>query len=379
MKKEYLFIFITYLTFDLVITNLIIKKTNFWKNSEKQNAVWRIKSNIYSHDFKANVDVYEKWHLFNKRIITNSLGFRDFENKKVSKIPGKKRLYVIGDSFIEGAGYDYDDTVVGIINRNIGQEYEILNAGVSSYASGVYYLKTNKIINEGYKIDKALIFLDLSDIYDELSYHYSEDNMRIINHDLNKKQYPVYKKMFYKIGDILTKNTILFKTLLILSDQTEIFKNYIKLKYRASKEFNKNFFAISREEALFYRMLSIDRGAWTQNEDSFNYVSDGVKKTKFNLKRLFKLLDSNNIESTLIIYPWPNQIYYGDKYHQSIWEEFSNKNNINFISLYPEFLKSNAKETILENFILGDIHWNKKGNQIIANQILYKEFQIKKP
>jgi len=371
MKKKIFIFFLLYFFLDLIITNFLFKKTDFWRLSEKQNPYWRIQSNIYSHDFAANMEVKEKWQNFYKTIITNSLGYRDDTKQKIEKVSNNKRVYIIGDSFIEGMGYDYKHTVAGILKEKLSKNYQILNAGVSSYASGIYYLKTKKLISEGYKIDYAIIFLDLSDIYDELFYIYSGDKSRIINHDVSKeKKIPFLKRNFYSLGNFLTENTILFKILLLMSDKTEIYKNYIKLKFKASKEFNKNFFKTSKEDTLFYRMLSIDRGAWTRDEDKFKEVKSGIEKTKFNLKRLFKLLDENNIESRLIIYPWPTQIYYGDEYHQKIWEKFSKENKINFVNLYSVFNSKDKKKIILDNFILGDIHWNKQGNKIIANEIL---------
>lgn len=371
MKKKIFIFFLLYFFLDLIITNFLFKKTDFWRLSEKQNPYWRIQSNIYSHDFAANMEVKEKWQNFYKTIITNSLGYRDDTKQKIEKVSNNKRVYIIGDSFIEGMGYDYKHTVAGILKEKLSKNYQILNAGVSSYASGIYYLKTKKLISEGYKIDYAIIFLDLSDIYDELFYIYSDDKSRIINHDVSKeKKIPFLKRNFYSLGNFLTENTILFKILLLMSDKTEIYKNYIKLKFKASKEFNKNFFKTSKEDTLFYRMLSIDRGAWTRDEDKFKEVRGGIEKTKFNLKRLFKLLDENNIESRLIIYPWPTQIYYGDEYHQKIWEKFSKENKINFVNLYSAFDSKDKKKIILDNFILGDIHWNKQGNKIIANEIL---------
>ncbi|MDC1148210.1 hypothetical protein OAT00_00885 [Pelagibacteraceae bacterium] len=371
MKKKIFIIFLLYFFLDLIITNFLFKKTDFWRLSEKQSPYWRIQSNIYSHDFAANMEVKEKWQNFYKTIITNSLGYRDDTKQKIEKVSNNKRVYIIGDSFIEGMGYDYKHTVAGILKEKLSKNYQILNAGVSSYASGIYYLKTKKLISEGYKIDYAIIFLDLSDIYDELFYIYSDDKSRIINHDVGKeKKIPFLKRNFYSLGNFLTENTILFKILLLMSDKTEIYKNYIKLKFKASKEFNKNFFKTSKEDTLFYRMLNIDRGAWTKDEGKFKEVKSGIEKTKFNLKRLFKLLNENNIESRLIIYPWPIQIYYGDEYHQKIWEKFSKENKINFVNLYSAFDSKDKKKIILNNFILGDIHWNKQGNKTIANEIL---------
>lgn len=374
MKKQFFLFFLFFLLIDFLATQFFFKETVFWKNTEKQKVYWRKKSNIYHHDFKNFIDVEEKWQNFTKRIITNSLGFRDDEKRTISKKSHKKRIYIIGDSFIEGAGYNYEDTVVGLIKKNYKYNYEILNAGVSSYASGIYYLKTKKYLELGYKIDYALIFLDVSDIYDELFYFYSKDNNRIINHELKQKEESYLKKKVHKFTDFLTNNFLIFKIFLVISDQAELYKNYLKLKIKASKAFNKSFFQTTKEDALFFRMLSVDRGAWTQKKENFDKVDEGLEKTKKYLKLLFKLLNDNNINASLVIYPWPNQIYYGDNYHQKIWEQFSKENNINFINLYKAFENNNKRETIIKNFILGDIHWNKAGNIKIFNELNNSNF-----
>ena len=46
------------------------------------------------------------------------------------------------------------------------------------------------------------------------------------------------------------------------------------------------------------------------------------------------------------------------------------KNNIKYISLYEDFKSENPKQVTLETFIFGDLHWNKKGTQIVFNSII---------
>lgn len=372
--KIFFFVSLIYLSFDFFITNILLKNTKIWKSTEKVDHYWRIKSKIYHHDLMPNVEVVEPWQKFKKKLITNSIGFRDFNKKKISKQNlNQKRVLLIGDSFIEGAGYDYQYTIGGLIQNKVGKDIEILNSAVGSYSPGIYYLKTKYYLDQGYKFDYALVFLDLSDIYDELDLQYNSDNSKIINYYTQK---PLHKKLFYRTGEFLTSNTILFRLLLYLSDQTEVVKKYIKLKYKASKEFKKSFFATSREDALYLRMITEDRGYWTMNEETFFKVQDGLQKSKFFLKKLNDLLLENNVKPYLIIYPWPAQILYGDTRHQVYWKKFSNDNNINFINLYDQFEGNNKRKLILDNFIHGDIHWNKKGNlQIFKGLIKNRIFE----
>ena len=103
------------LMLDLILSNLFFKKKNFWNYDKLLDHYWRISSDVYHHGFMPNVNVIEPWGFsLKKKLITNSIGFRDFSIKKVSKIPTKKRLLLIGDSAIEGAGYDYEHTIGGL-------------------------------------------------------------------------------------------------------------------------------------------------------------------------------------------------------------------------------------------------------------------------
>ena len=88
------------------------------------------------------------------------------------------------------------------------------------------------------------------------------------------------------------------------------------------------------------------------------------------------MLNKKKIKSYLIIYPWPSQIYYNDNFHKNYWAEFSIKKNVNFLNFYPYFTKGNKIKTINNNFIPGDVHWNKNGTHVMFEAI--KEMNILK-
>ena len=309
--------------------------------------------------------------ILKRKIITNSIGFRDKSKNIIEKESEKKRILLIGDSFIEGSGYDYEFTLAGLLSNKLGKNYEILNSAVESYSPSIYFKKTEHYINEGFKFDKALVFLDLSDIYDELFINFDDQENIIVEvktteQNLKRK----IKNNIYSIGWFLRDNLITFRFFYLVSDKTEEIKNYLKLKYKSSKLLKKNFFKTTREDAIFYRMTHIDRGFWTFNDEKFKEVEKGLEQSDKYLKKLFNLLKLNNIESYLVIYPWPAQIEFGDQKHVPYWENFSKQNNINLINLYNIFQSKNKKKLIFENFIYGDIHWNKQGTSKVLNEIV---------
>ena len=369
--KEFLKIFLIVLILDSILTSLFLKNTSFWKNEKWEDKSHRIISKVYHHDLKPNVEVYETWGgKLKRKIITNSIGFRDSSQKQILKNTDKTRILLIGDSFIEGSGYDYEYTFSGLLENELGNNYEILNSAVESYSPSIYFKKTDYFLTQGYVFDKALVFLDLSDIYDELFIKF-DDDQNIIS-EIPKEKQTLERKIknkIYSLGWFLRDNTLTFRIMYLISDKTEEIKNYLKLKLKASKSLNKSFFSTSRDDAIFYRMTHIDRGFWTFNEDKYLEVSQGLAQSEKYLKKLFELLNKNKIESYLIIYPWPAQIQYGDKKHSPFWENFSKSNNINLINLYDIFKSENNREFIFNNFIYGDIHWNKNGTLKVFNEI----------
>ena len=368
MRKFKLLIF--FLLFDLIISNIFLKKTEYWKVASWDKKYWRVSSNIYHHDILPNTDKIEDWGgKLKKRLITNSIGFVDKEFREVKKInPSKKRILLIGDSFIEGAGFNYENTFAGLLDNHLGKQYEILNSAVGSYSPSIYYKKTKYYLDDGYKFDQAIIFLDISDIYDELFIQFDENkNIKTVSENTDFNNIKTY---IYRFGKFLRDNTIIFRFLALISDKTEISKNYIKLKIKAAKELNKDFLDTNKDDVMFYRMTHIDRGYWTFNEEKFLYVEKGLKQSETYLLKLFQLLNKKKIPATLVIYPWPTQILYGDKYHEKYWTNFAKQQNIEFLSIYDDFKSENPKKIIMENFIYGDIHWNKKGTKVIFKNII---------
>ena len=364
MKKinKIIVFLILLLIVDFFASTLFFKKKEFWKYEKLLDHYWRTSSDIFHHGIMANIDVIEPWGFsLKKRLITNSIGFRDFSIREVSKVPKKKRLLLIGDSAIEGAGYDYEYTIGGLLQNYLIDEYEVLNSAVGSYSPGVYYKKIKYYIDQGYKFNQAIIFLDPSDIIDELFLNFDPEGNFIIE-----------KAKSSKVSNFFFNNFIIFRTLLRVSDGTESLKNFLKLKYKASKKFEKSFFDTSNEDTMYYRMTHVDRSAWTFDDTLFSNYKDGLSKSEKYLDKLVKLLKKNNIDINFVLYPHPSQIAYKDLYHQPYWINWAKKNNIDLISLYPEFQGADKRKIVLDTFIFGDLHWNKIGTKIVFNSLINK-------
>tara|TARA_B100001250_G_C19797194_1_gene789314 strand:- start:1287 stop:2288 length:1002 start_codon:yes stop_codon:yes gene_type:complete len=326
-----------------------------------------------------NTNVYENWGNLRYKLVTNSLGFRDFQNTSVKKVASsKKRLILIGDSFTEGVGLEYKDSLAGQITNYLKKEkkYEVLNSGVGSYSPTNYYYKTKHFIEEGYEFDKAIVFLDVTDSIDEIKYSYDDKDQLVLD----------FKKLKYKKNDfskILENNFLSYKVLIKIRDKIGHFKKIIKNSYiedglGASKLFNKKFLDVSKEDRNLYAMIENEMSNWTSDNNELRYnltnTEEGLNRAKKNLVRLFDLLKENEVEGVLVIYPHPAQIYYEDSFYQKLWTDFARENNINFLNTFPAFLNKDdsSKNFILNNFIQGDIHWNSNGVEKILNFLIEK-------
>ena len=55
----------------------------------------------------------------------------------------------------------YEKTFAGLLASHLGSKYEVLNSALGSYSLSIYFKKTEFYINKGYKVDQALVFLDI--------------------------------------------------------------------------------------------------------------------------------------------------------------------------------------------------------------------------
>ena len=331
-----------FILFDVTAKNLI----NYFNNGTD----YTIKNPIYHHDLKKNFN-QENYFQFKKyRIITNSLGFKDSKIRNIEQNSSKRRVIFIGDSFTEGVGLDYENTFVGIIDKYLSKySISVLNAGVSSYSPKIYYRKIKYLIeDEGIKFSDLVVYIDISDIENEALYYLIDENDNIIS----RKENDISKNTPYNyIRNLLANNTfIIFNTSSIIK---QIIKptpvDYIKIlkRSRLDNEYSNYGF----EEALKY------------------------------MNKLYDLCTKNQINLIVSIYPWPTQILEEDLNSKQvqIWSNWSMQKKVKFINYFPLLVKENIstedKKKIIDKFYFkNDVHFNIKGNKLIADYFIKNFF-----
>ena len=304
-----------------------------------------IRNQYYHHDLDTKYHGVLGWGE-NKYIInTNSLGFKDKNNRVVALKNAKRRIVFIGDSFTEGIGVPYEQTFVGLIEQALDKStYEVLNAGVASYSPKLYYHKIKYLIEiAGFKFNDLYVFVDISDVQDEIEYEkFQPSNSHLLS--------LLYRLRFWlKTQSFIGSVAYRFKSRL-----------FFFLKHNSKQSLWKN------EKELNER-----RDAWIYNENDFKQWGEkGFGLAANYMSKLDQLCKKHNIKLTIAVYPWPNEIKKNNYKHSKnvvLWQDFCEKRKIPFINCYYYFFTKDEPENIIKKYyIRNDVHFNFNGHKLMA-------------
>ena len=374
-SKKTIVFFIIYICIDILFFSLLPKNL---KSEIYNNRAHRIKSYYYHHDLRPMASFYDSWGYERYKIFTNNLGFKDSSNREVQF--KNRNILFIGDSFTEGVGLKYEDTYVGIIDKELRSkniDLEVLNAGVQSYSTSIYLSKIYHLLNrKKLPISDIVIMVSGGDIFDD-SYKYLEiDDNFVLNHEDRKTKFMINLINFYK-SNTLTYQFIsrvtppkviptIIKQFFDDKDNLEYDKEEAeRLKIKNDEIDNLSFFEI-KDYSYFF------------SEKEFNiWGKKGIDYSINNLKKISEICKEKNINlnilylyEAILVLKSPNEKI--TKYLINKFKELEDENtNIEFINNYHKSFE-NHYEAYKQLFFIRDIHFNKKGNQYIAEEILNK-------
>jgi hypothetical protein len=376
--------------FDFIISQLFLldilykKKIDIFR-SDIEN---RVSHKEYKYTFKENSEFiarYDyKYSLKDYLISTNNLGFRDKSIRTLKK--NKDYSIVIGDSFVEGVALNYEDTLVAFLNKKLTKkqfnQFEFLNAGVSSYSPYIYRKKIESILkkNNWLNVKSVIILYDKSDVGDNTAYFNKPVEFSVEKKIFkNRKREKLLRDLkTFKFNSIFTEQTItgIFIREIIGSSFENLIR-HIKFRVKSSNDDNISFFKVGKEKinslyaSDFHRLQSFFYSPLWEKE--------GKKSIDFAFEdfiRLKSFLDKKNIKLYVVVYPWPFDLLddkVRKKYLNYLDQKFK-ENNINNLIIYDEFLKDNVVNNIFKFYIPKDVHFNKKGNEILGDKIFEKVF-----
>lgn len=335
---------------DLLFTN-VLEFTGIYNPPHKLEHRYRAAHPVYHHTLEANIDGYEA--LFGPiqySVSTNSLGFKDRAPREIPLTAGSERIIFIGDSFTEGIGIEYPDTFVGVIDERLSPRgTQVLTAGVNSYSPIIYRRKIEYLVEQGLTFDHLVVLIDLSDIRDEVVRYQLDEDLNVVDVD---PQGP-----FYALREWLTNNSSFFA--------------YTRLWVRQYNHRKKAEQLRQQDGMSIHRQLA----NWTLDEDLYQrWGKKGLESATEHMNMLYKLSIEKQFKLSIVVYPWPNQIWHRDLESRQVsyWQDWSETRGLKFVNLFPLFIndQQSPEEIIKKLFIKGDIHWNNQGHALIAEALI---------
>jgi hypothetical protein len=313
----------------------------------------RVPHVVYHHDLEKNVRAIDLWGTREYMVCTDGNGFKISCN---SRFQSQRSFDIafIGDSFTEGVGLEYEETFIGQISKS-RPDLVIANLGVSSYSPSIYFSKVKFLLEQGIFFKELVVYIDISDVQDEA-----------ISYELND-------------GIVVSKDK---------GEEVALSKFSVKrlahwsfpLTYYGASKLKTRYFREKTVEVNNFFSANYERSSWTYNPASSGYgqlgVQGGVEQSLLAMSKLSELLRQRGINLSIGVYPWPGQLLYDEGHSQQvrIWEDFCRTNCVRFYNSFQSFFilkdKISADKTIELFFISGDIHHNRQGAEIIANDFL---------
>ena len=342
-----LIIFI-YFILDLLITNLFLKKYDDGCY-EIEEYYYELKKNCSSKDqFKTSFPIVN--------VYTDEFGMRIGKNQ-LYKI-NKDNILIFGDSFTFGVGLEYEETYVGILQKKL-LDFNFYNHAVGSYSPSVHYYRLKKTLsNTNIVPKKIIVFLDITDVYDEGNrWIYNDNNLKPI---LKSNE---WKENLKKRNNFIKKN---FKISVLIASKLNFNLRYYRSITKNNLETDKNKIKKSFQGQFTYTNINeLNNIYWT--EEIFN---SGILKIKKNINLISDIAKNKEIEFWLVIYPWAETIEFGQK--EFNWEEFGEtlcaSDKCKLINTFPYFkdYATKNKNWSQDLYFIKDEHFNMKGNSIIA-------------
>ena len=356
LAKVLLITFVFILIIDFFFGKKILEKfDNFFSKSQFYERLIRIDHPIYHHTLRDNVKYSNNVSFTGTYVLcTNNHGFKSECNQQDDK---NYEFAFLGDSFTEGTPIEYKETFVGLFADQTN--FKTANLGVVSYSPKIYLSKINHLLAQGYKFNHVVVFIDISDFYDDTNF-YSIDKNLVVSEKYSKEKNLKRRKF-------LRNNFPLTNFYMFVIKKYKIKKNIHKLN--TENEFPSFTDKVNLKAKWTYSKTNIIEGYDIGIDEGHNIM---VK----HMIDLHKILSKKNIKMSLAVYPWPHQLRYDvvNSVHVNIWQNFCESRCENFINYFPFFFNEVKKTSFLKTYkkyyFNNDPHFNKKGHKALADKLI---------
>lgn len=351
----------------------------------------RMASPVFHHGLRPMMDVKQRVGPATYSFATNSLGMVDARPRRIDPQANQCRYLLIGDSFTEGFGVGWDNSFAGILARRWRiNGVDVLNAGVVSYSPTLYYRRIRHLIEDvKLQFGAVLAMIDISDISDEWrSYDLDADgNVVPIGRvwqvrPMREPNWRDYLRFWVQDNSVIAQLVKDLRQKLRQPRRQPAEDEPLPPPLPHRPPIRPPLGDIEVPAPLanapsppggWGGTLASDSARWTIEEAAWAaWGRNGLLVAAERMDRLLALLAARDIRLTVAVYPWPDQIFAGDRdsVQRVFWREWARSRGVDFVDLFPPFFEGDDPlETIRRYFIPGDIHWNAAGHALIARRI----------
>ena len=344
--KKILFLLLIWLVLDLAGGSIVA-----WKITRIEPWV-RTKDPVTHHGFRPMESQPEQYGPYRWMMYINSLGGKDASCREVPKVGDRPRVAVFGDSFAEGWGLPYEQSLPAHLQTDLTpQGIEVLGFGVASYCPSLTEKWMRKLLDQGVRWDLAVVLIDAGDSWEE-----THDYKKFI--DGQEKTKASNKPRFFRLKWYDYSLTVQAVTAL----RRALFpKKETHSAWEMAQEGNN------------WKLL------WLKKPEAKIWMTEGLQQSRKAIESILEMGRANGFQVILVIYPYPVMMAQGrlDNEHTRFWRELSAQKSVPLVDLSPGFVESglSPETTYAKYFISGDFHWNDAGNRLVAEQLAPKIFQ----
>ena len=328
----------------------------------------RIRSEVFHHGLTPGREVLDVWGRRGYRLAVNSLGFKDRTARDVPADGGNRRMVVMGDSFTEGVGFSFADTFVGRIADALEPDgVEVLNAGIISFAPSLYFRRLRHLlVEEGVRVDEVVVFLDISDVFEEAVSYHEDDAGRLI---VPAKRDRTLRTLRHWLRD----HSVIARTIYVARDARRLSKRKEAVREAVAALLKRSADSLTDEEMQLYHTVTLpgsrlvhDPAAWSE------FGERGRAKAARQMSQLSDMLKTRGIPLTLVVYPWPAHLLLdpAGRGHVDFWRTWAADAGARFIDLFPVFTGAPAATVLDRYYIPHDVHWNREGHRLVAESFM---------
>lgn len=281
---------------------------------------------------------------FSVELHTNSAGFRGQRDYPKERVEGKKRLLVLGDSFVFGWGVQDSEVLAARVEAR-DPSYEVLNAGVPGYGIDQIYL-TYKHIGREYKSD--IVFIGIFD----------EDFWRSTRSFADTGHAKPYFVLTRGGRELALKNVPVPPQYSLKTDQfpSVIEQGPVMRVIEKSRVY----------KAVRPALLKLARNLRLIDPD----MSREWVLGKAILKQLVDEIRADGARPVLLTVP--SQYWAQSSRPTSLarsLQRFAQKEGVDLLDTTPSFVKAVQERGLASYYIPGDGHWNAGGHELAADLI----------